>query len=269
MSGHQGTNTISVLGTVTDTGGAYQGTQTFTIPAGNPPNAMTPGFFFAPWNATTAGQNLTIDVVLDTTLTGTYNFSTGALTTNPANFRAVITTQDADVDNDPMTMDPGPVYECEVGKDNDPDPDGAGPEQFVAGSGLFPLTFSTENTPTPPAGSFLGERFSPAFPPGVGAITALWSDTPQAVPTDLTPEAGENCSLVQGIQHGQGGLWLAKGKGVGGFARQPTPTNPAPPANPGDNRNEAAYKVCLKKAKKLKGKKKKNAIKKCKKKFGF
>jgi hypothetical protein len=241
-SGHQGTNKITVTGDVP----AYTGTQTFTIPSG--PGSPAAGFDFPVWSAVTAGQNLTIDVIMDTNLTGTYDFTTGALTTSPANFRAVITTQDADVDNDPMTVDPGIVNECEIGV-----VDGG-----TAGSALLPLKFSTENTPTPPAGSFLGERFTPAFPPGVGAITSLWTDLPQAVATDPTPESGENCALVQGIEHGAGGLWIAKGKGVGGFTRQPTPSNPAPTPTPNPTPVHCKKGQKLVKGKCVKKKKKKH-----------
>jgi hypothetical protein len=246
-SGHQGTNTVVVTGTVTDVGGAYQGVQTFTIPSG--PGGPSAGFHFTVWNATTAGQNLTIDVVMDTNLVGTYNFDTGALSTSPANFRAIITVQDADTDNDDTNgLQPGDVFECELGVT-----DGGTP-----GSGPFPMSFSTENSPTPPSGSFLGERFSPAFPPGTGAVTALWSDTPQAVATDMTPDPGESCALVQGIQHGAGGLWLAKDKGHGAFARQPAPPATTPPATTTPTTPKKCKKgQKLKKGKCVKAKKKK------------
>ena len=101
-----------------------------------------------------------------------------------------------------------------------------------------------------------------------GAMVATWASLPAAIHTAGPDGEGDDCALVNGLTSGRGGLWVASEVATPALNQAPAEGGGGG-ANPGDNRNEAAYKVCLKKAKKLKKSKRKKAIKKCKAKFGF
>lgn len=181
------------------------------------------GFDFPVWTTSAVGQNITVDLVLNEPATGTYNGTTGVLSTDPAEFDAIVTTQAI---GPPL----GPVNTCHITTD---------------------MAFKTDNTGAAP-GSMMGQAFSPAVPIGTGAIVTLWPDLPVPV-----ADPGSDCTLVNGLIHGVGGVWF--GKGLTTPSRVPEP--PAPPAGGGGD-TPAPPKKCkkgqkLKKGKCVKKKKKK------------
>jgi hypothetical protein len=207
--------------------------------AGDVPLAIAAGdagWNFPTWSTSSAGFNITADLVLNAPgATATYNIGTGTgpggvLTTNAMPLKAVITTQ--------AQSPPGsPTNHCTI------TPPGG-------------LTFSTENT-NAQGGDFLAQRFAPPLDitTATGSVTTLWSDLPNAV-----ADPGEDCTLINALIHGRGGVWLGKGLGPAGYTRKPTP-----PASGGGSTTTPPPAKKKKKCKKPK-KHSAAAAKKCKKK---
>jgi len=120
-----------------------------------------------------------------------------------------------------------------------------------------PMTFTTN-----PASPFNGDPFTvvPGPPDSLtnGVLETHWASLPPANPAD------GDCSLINGLVAGPGGIAMGNGFDLTPEPPTTTPTTTTPPTTT----NTAGLKKCLKKAKKIKDKvKRKKAIKKCKKKF--
>ena len=201
------------------------GTGVLTIPPGctapsSPGVHNGVGFCFPDFSGTVSGipisVSLTTTEVMTATVEGGVIAPTGGATTSTTDFTAVL-----DVAGDICTISP------------------------------IELTFSTADTAYPVP--YDGDLFDVPFHTGMdypplqnGAIQASWTSLPAA-----TPAPGDDCSLVNGLTGGQGGLWIAEGL--------TTPAVNQPPAAPDipvgggivpktdDNNKQKTKKKCKKK----------------------
>jgi hypothetical protein len=220
--------------TATITGDIDSATGDFTIPAAT-------GLSFPPFSEEVIlGLTVTITVTPLEDLTGTLEGGAGAptgnVTTDPTNFRTLIDLTVSSTTN-----------HCRID---------------------LPFAFSTlADYPAP----YKGDPFDvnlPGTPPLTnGAMVTSW----QSLTVEPVTPGVDDCSLVASFVQGPGGLWLAQG------LTAPTPTSASPPPSVGvlvqaaPTGNPMQLKKCIKKAKKKyrnDSAKKKEAIKKCSKKFG-
>jgi hypothetical protein len=214
---------------------------TITPDAGTAFHVLPADFHFPHFTGIQSGITVEQDVVLADTLTGTYDPATGAMTTGPANFDVTI-----DLDT------PLGTSTCLMDE---------------AHGNPVPMSYSTEATSPYP-----GDRFDPlplSDPPVNGAIATSWADLPASTFTSGSPNL---CPFLDQQKAGPGGVWLSNG-----IAPPSTPSPPPPPPSVGvlvqaaPTGNPVQLKKCIKKAKKKHKDdpaKKKEAIKKCSKKFG-
>jgi hypothetical protein len=186
--------------------GAFPGVEIVT-PASPISVAVTPdtetvfhvspgGFQFPHFTGTQSGITIELDVVLATTLTGTFDPTTGAMTTDPASFDVTIDL-DTPLGTSTCVMD-------------------------VAQGNPVPMSFSTEATSPYP-----GDRFDPAplsDPLVNGAIVTSWTDLPASTFTSGTTNL---CTFLDAQKAGPGGVWLSNG------IAPPTTPSPPPPSGGG------------------------------------
>jgi hypothetical protein len=204
----------------TMTGTVDDGTGAFTVPANQ--------FVFPDFSGPVLGGAATVGVALDALqpITGTVDPATGAVTTTASNYEALVdvtigsTTNHCKIDT-PFSFSTAADY----------------PAPFKGDAFDAPINLASE----------------PASALNNGAIVATW---PSLTATPIG--GGDDCSLLQSLVGGRGGLWIANGLAA------PTPTS-APPGSGAGTTPTTPPPAKKKKCKKSK-KRSASAAKKCKKK---
>jgi hypothetical protein len=214
------TPTSPPAGDATMLGDVDDVTGAFTVPAGD--------FVFPPFSGPVLGGAATVGVQLSALqpITGTVDAATGAVTTTASNYEALVDVTIGSTTNN-----------CKIDS---------------------PFSFSTAaDYPAPFKGDAFDSPLDVAGEPDSllnnGAIVATW---PSLTATGV--DGGDDCSLLQGLVGGRGGLWIANG------LAEPTPTS-APPSGGAGPAPTTPAPVKKKKCKKSK-KRSASTAKKCKKK---